>query len=418
MIGSLALASELSSGTAPVQFESLADSLARLPEVIRSIPDIIRNPSQNPMQAAILLGIAVTIVLIVVVSILIAVNRPSPEEEQLLAEDQARAGTAEVTTPPISWLTVAGISILLVAALWVVVGVTTSNGAVCSSCHSNSSHAQAGMGDPHRDVACVACHESGGSVARVTVNVLTRVQHVAAARIHPAGEAGFGQPSASDACARCHDEEITGTFYDRQRGVRISHKEPIAAGAQCIDCHALNAGVVDSTTVGMSPCLRCHNGEVAKAECSVCHVGDPSGAIRSAATTQTMASELVPNPQCNGCHYDMTTCNACHGIAMPHSPAFLQYGHARVAAIDIWNHGRVTVCVKCHYPGHNSCQRYGCHMAQFPSHPSPDWRTVHQQSSWSESSVRCACHDWNQWDHDGMNFCQICHPVKPSTARP
>jgi hypothetical protein len=421
-----------------ITIEPLGKSLARLPDVIRSIPDIIRDPSANPLQAAILLGIGITLVLIVLVSVVLFLVRRSPEEEELLmaaeqgtpvaSADMGVAAEAGAEPEPetreraMSWITVASIVILAVVGVWAVAGVTTSTSDVCASCHASTIHGTIGAaGDPHGHVSCVSCHEGGGAVARATVNVLTRAQHVVLAQIDSSRTAGYGIPVSSDRCAACHRKQIEGTTEVKSRGVRVSHKEPLDAGAQCVDCHVLlKTGVIGAQTVGMAPCLRCHDGETAKVECSTCHVGDPAGAIASAETTEAMATVQVPNPQCDGCHTNMTTCDACHGIRMPHSIAFMMYGHAREAAIDIWNgqRGQNLVCAKCHYPGHNYCVRPGCHIATFPQHPSPAWREAHAHSTWSGSARTCACHDWNEFDHNGMNFCQICHAVKPAGALP
>ena len=402
-------------------FEGLGESLARLPEVIRSIPDILRDPSANPVQAAILLGIVVALVLIVLVSVVLVIMRPSREEEELLREELGEDVEIETVARPISWPTILSVVVLVALAIWVITGVTTSSADVCSSCHRSTAHTSAPPGgDPHASVACVSCHEGGGRVARLTVNLATRVRHVVAARIGVSGGGGYGRPVASDGCANCHRGQIEGVFYNKKQGVRVSHEEPLAAGAQCVDCHTLANGAVSSVTVGMAPCLRCHDGKRAKAECNVCHVGDPSGAIRSSVTTGSMASVLVPNPQCDGCHTDMSSCDACHGISMPHSLEFRAYGHAREAATDIWSNGSAgaETCAKCHYPGHNNCIQDGCHGAPFPSHPSPAWRDLHKLATWSGSQNTCACHEWKPWDHNGMNYCQICHPVKPKGAQP
>jgi hypothetical protein len=199
----------------------------------------------------------------------------------------------------------------------------------------------------------------------------------------------------------------------------MSHKEPQAAGAACVDCHVLTFGVIGPVTAAMTPCLRCHNGTVTSSDCKVCHVGDPGKAIVPSVAPGAMATAQVPNPQCNGCHFDMTKCNACHGISMPHSIEFMAYTHARAGAIDIWFNGGRT-CAKCHYPGHNYCIQPGCH--QFPvasGHPNPAWATLHQGTSWSNGpKSACSCHNWNAQDHGGMIYCQICHPTKPPNAVP
>ncbi|MDR3686229.1 MAG: cytochrome c3 family protein [Coriobacteriia bacterium] len=410
-----------------IHFEGLMQSLTRLPQVLQAIPDVLRDPASNPLQAAILLSMAVVVVLVVLLSVVLIIMRPSREEEEELygAAAAGAAGTAAGTgvdreaSTPMSWLTVTSIIVLVLVAVWVTAGITTASPDVCTSCHFDTKHSAAKVDDPHKSVPCISCHESGGPVARATVNLATRFQHVLFARADSDFAGAYGGPVASDACVRCHASQIAGTFYDRQRAVRMSHKEPIAAGASCVDCHVLTSGVVGATTVGMSPCLRCHNGKQAKAECSVCHIGDPSRAIQPSVAPGAMASVQVPNPQCSGCHKDMTKCNACHGISMPHSEEFKAYGHARAAAINIW-FGNGQQCAKCHYPGHNYCLQEGCHS--FPiaaGHPNPAWATLHQLTPWKNGSqTACSCHKWNPWDHNGMIYCQICHPTKPANAVP
>jgi len=413
-----------------IRFENLSDSLSRLPNVIQSIPDIVRNPAANPLQTAILLGIGLVLALIVVLSVFIVLMRPSEEERRLLdeaqygqpavaplPEEQAAADRAERTQRRMTSLTVTALIILVAAGVWVATGVTTSQSQTCTSCHKTTSHTAATQQDPHATVPCVDCHEGGGSFARISVNVVTRAEHLVLAQVNPSAAKAFGKPIASDACLACHRKQIEQTTYDSQLKVKISHTAPIAAGAQCTDCHVMHGGVVDATTVGMAPCLRCHDGKQASVECSTCHVGDPSAAIRPSVPVDELARVLVPNPQCTGCHIDMTRCNACHGISMPHSQDFKQYGHALPGALDLWDNN-LRVCSKCHYPGHNNCVRDGCHTMAFPAHPSPAWKTLHKYTSWSGSSLTCGCHQWNPYDHNGMNFCQICHPVKPKDARP
>lgn len=430
-----------------ITFESLSSSLSRLPEVIKSIPDLLRDPSANPLQSGILLGIFVTFVLIILVSIVLMAMRPPVDDEEFHESDEEYFdaeedvegdedavegaeedvdGDAEAdlaitpTTAPArsgSRLTVASIALLTLVVVWVVAGISTSTSAVCSSCHADTPHAAAGPKDPHASVSCVDCHEGGGSVARVTVNVATRLQHFILAPSDPKHARGYGKPVASDGCLSCHHDQISGTFNNRTQGVLVSHKEPLAAGAQCVDCHVLASGAVSARTVGMAPCLRCHNGKTAKAGCAVCHTGDPALAIRSTVTSST-ASVLVPNPQCGSCHTDMTKCDACHGVRMPHSVEFQKYGHARPAALEIWTTGSAKSCSKCHYPGHNGCVAPACHLMAFPAHPSPTWRTMHTLSPWSGSATACSCHTWNSWDHNGMTYCEICHPTKPPTAKP
>jgi hypothetical protein len=399
-----------------LQFENLWQSLMRLPQVIKSVPDILRDPASNPLQAAILLGMALAIALILLLSVVLVFVRPSADEEALNGGEGVGGAKAAEPAQPFVWLTVISVIVLVFAAVWVTAGVSTADSSICISCHTTTVHSMSTISDPHKGVECVACHETGGPVAMATVNLGTRLQHIVLAQYRPSLAAGYGRPVASDACAGCHGNQIRGVATNKSRGLRISHKEPLAAGAQCVDCHALTSGVVNYATTGMAPCLRCHDGTTAKAQCSVCHVGEPAAAIRSSVATVSMAAAQVPNPQCNACHVDMRRCNACHGISMPHSVTFMAYGHARAGALDIWDNGGKT-CRKCHYPGHNNCQRSGCHVGPFPSHASPSWKTDHASALWGGGISSCGCHNWNPRDHNGMTFCQICHAVKPPGAR-
>ena len=411
-----------------IEFESVGASLSRIPDVIRSIPDIIRNPAANPIQSAILLAIGLIFVLIVLLTLALLLLRPDrevlfdqelaeeaePPSDEELVEIEATERTERVERR-LSRVSIVSIAIIVVAVVWIATGITTSSPQMCNSCHPVTSHTTAAVKDPHADVSCVDCHESGGTLARLTVNVVARAQHVILARAQSSAAAEFGAPVSSDRCFACHRDQMRATSFDANLGVKVSHKEPLAAGAECVDCHQLKDGVVSSWTVGMSTCLRCHDGKKAKVECKECHVGDPSRAIRPSTSPNKMAGQQVPNPQCNGCHTDMTTCNRCHGISMPHTEAFKFGGHAREAAIDIWN-GKLSICRKCHYPGHRDCLREGCHVGQFPSHPLT-WRRIHALSPWSRWNAGCDCHGWNPYEHNGEFFCQICHAVKPKGAR-
>ncbi len=415
-----------------VQFESVTESLLRLPDVIKSIPDILRNPAANPLQATVLLGIAIMLVLILVLTVLLAFMRPSAEEEALLAggepveetepvseEEAAALERAEKTERRMSALTVTSIIILVAFVVVLVTGVTTADREVCVSCHPSTVHAAAKGEDPHKSTRCVDCHEGGGKLARMSVNLLTRMEHVVFARVNNEAATEYGKPVASDGCYSCHRETVDNLYYNAELKLKVEHSHPVEAGAQCVDCHAISSGTVSAKTVGMSPCLRCHDGTQASAECSVCHDGDPSQAIKPEIGPGEMAARQVPNPQCDGCHKDQSTCFACHGIEMPHSQGFMAYAHAREAAIDIW-YGDGKKCEKCHYVGHNDCVRMGCHSFRIAGgHPNPAWAKMHQATPWNAIAPQtaCSCHNWNPFDHDGMIYCQICHAVKPKGAK-
>ena len=403
-----------------VRFEGIMQSLYRLPEVVRSIPDIVANPAANPLQAALLLAIVLTLILVVLMSVLLVVVRPSRADREMLGIAPVLPAAAEKKFRW-GWVTIVALVVLVVALLWVVTGITSGARDVCTSCHIDTPHSKALSGtDPHAAVPCVSCHETGGPVARTTVNLPIRFEHMVVGRFNAVAARSYGRPIASDSCMRCHAADIKGVIVIKKTGLRMEHEQPLKAGAQCADCHTLNAGVVSLSTAGMTPCLRCHNGTIARADCKVCHIGNPTDAI-VATRPGSMAAVQVPNPQCSSCHTDMTSCNACHGIEMPHSILFKAYGHARPAAINIW-FGNGKQCDKCHYKDHRPCLNAPCHVHSSPiagGHPNPIWAVDHTRTGWDKAwMTACACHQWNPYDHDGMKYCQICHPVKPKGANP
>jgi hypothetical protein len=296
-----------------------------------------------------------------------------------------------------------------VVVLWAVAGWTSADDAVCVSCHPDNPHAAAAASDPHVAVACVACHEPGGAFARVTINATTRFEHFVLGSTDTTAAAAYGRPVSSYACRGCHGSPMNAVTVDETRGVKVSHAEPLAAGAECVDCHVLVSGVLTKRTVGMAPCLRCHTGSKVSVACATCHIGDPALAARATEPTGgTFAKRLVTNPRCGGCHLSQASCDHCHGIRMPHSEVFMAYGHARAAALDIWDNGG-RMCRKCHYEGNRDCGK--CHYS-FPSHPS-DFKSTHTFARWGEE---CGCHGWDARAR-GILFCQVCHPSRPPGAR-
>ena len=92
-------------------FDKVTQSLQRLPQFIQSIPDIVRNPAANPLQAAILLSMAVLVLLVVLLSVVLTIMRPDLEDAELYGEAApGEAGTgarasASLQVRAMSWLT-------------------------------------------------------------------------------------------------------------------------------------------------------------------------------------------------------------------------------------------------------------------------------------------------------------------------
>lgn len=411
------------------------------------ITDTLRNPASNLIAFLLILSVLTIVMLLVIVALLWMFAGSSDDEDEYEDIDAESTETLESPTPagevaPIAveeprleegWETPAPVVpveptleelralrrrrwisavfwALAVVAVWVAGGWVTSTDRICLSCHTSEAvHAarQTGHGDVHASVSCVSCHETASRAAALTVAVPGRAIHFLGGFAKPEMAEDYGTPVAVKNCLACHDRAIEKTVSNSDTGIRVSHKEPLAAGATCIDCHAmrLDLGTVDNVTVGMEPCLRCHDTKQASAECAYCHIGDVSRATasRSPIKAKRHDSEL----DCTGCH-SVKTCDACHGTRMPHSKDFMGSGHAREAVEDIWYNGGKT-CKRCHTDTRRPCTK--CHKGTFPSHGVPTFARDHQVSD--PYGRGCDdCHGYLAWMR-GRNMCANCHEEYP-----
>lgn len=403
-------------------------------EVLTLVGSVMRNPGSNPTAFALVLA-AVTVVLLLVILALI-MFLSSEQDESEIDEAEAAAsdtdiGFADLDTavapvpvpiaPPepidegerlgASRSKRIGSTIIwgaLFLAVWVFAGAMTRVDSVCLSCHTppgiHFAHSMEGVDDPHGGVACVSCHETSNVAASFTTAVPARIFHFAFGSIDSDWSRGYDPIVTNRSCLGCHERDVRETIVNEVRGIRTSHKEPLEASARCTDCHSphLSTGIVDRFTVGMDPCIRCHDGEAAPSECSYCHTKD-RGFISG--------SENPPEPRshasiirCDGCHTEADGCDACHGTKMPHTDLFKAMGHAREATEDLWyNNGQG--CKKCHSDTRNPCFR--CHRAPFPGHPAADMIESHKRVDPFNNSCD-TCHG-PQAIILGRNFCGNCH---------
>lgn len=393
-------------------------------EIWPFIVDTLRNAGNNPRAFALIIGLFSIITLLIVLVIVLVFMSGSDDEDEYETEDgtvveyvpapaavrpvaseqavEEEPGSRRLKRALISFAWGAAFLAVLVAG-----GIVTRQDTMCLTCHQKALvHQQRLMKastDPHKSVKCVECHESANLVVSVTAAVPARAWHFGGAVMSGSFARGYGTPVANAACESCHKAEIIGTLVNKDRGIRISHKEPLEAKALCTDCHALrpNTGVVDRYTVGMDPCLRCHDGKRLSTECTYCHTRDVGYAAASRQVVEAKAHTTVLD--CGGCH-DQRTCDACHGMRMPHSRSFKFGGHARTAVEDIWFNGGKT-CSRCHSATRRPCSK--CHTGQFPSHGT-SFAKSHQTIDPINNGCD-NCHGYNEWLH-GRNFCQNCHP--------
>ncbi|MCL4554236.1 MAG: hypothetical protein M1565_03760 [Actinobacteria bacterium] len=359
-----------------------------------------------------ILGTLLAIILVIAIMFVVG----SPEDEAIDSEHMgidhppleklSEPPDSDVPPPlpprtPKERLAALGITVAVASLVWVIAGYSTSTTWVCASCHTETVHTVSDTAaDPHSGVSCVACHEPGGLLARVSIGLPDRSMHFLSQLAGIPEQYPYGRPTQA-ACLNCHSPDVAGVALDDYRGIRVSHQEPLEAGATCLDCHRLADGSVAAHNAGMSPCLRCHNATIASAACDTCHVGDPAAA---SAPSTANATVQIENLSCGGCHDEERSCDPCHGgFRLPHSREFIMVSHARVAFVDfVENDGRR--CAQCHTETRNPCSQ--CHTPMLGSAHGPGLMQDHQGAT----AAGCdTCHQ--QWAFSQeRDFCaDVCH---------
>lgn len=430
-----------------------------LSSFLQSVREVIADPTSNLVLAVLLLGIASLVLLILVIFVLFLLAGTSEDEEEAegegeegLTEEERAAALLEVETLP-SGATVEGVgettpspeapveaaaetpagvesgqkparkpsrtlAVLgaLVVPVLIVAGIAggyviTAQNRYCESCHANQlakqtavdgvADAHFGLSNAHAKARCVACHE-GDQVTSAFGNSSDRLRHLA---YFVAGRR-TGRNAAVDPrhCLSCHERIETTVILDAKRGVKMSHKEPLAAGANCRECHTDQGHVAGAPSPGMSACLRCHDDSNASASCATCHTREPS--VAASSNRLFAPQRIVSKGDCGGCH-DQKKCDACHGLRMPHDIQFLQYGHSKQAAFD----GK-KLCWRCHTMGDcGRCHQTDPNTANFWGHTSGrDWLTRHQTIVPPGAVAGCGCHGRSPYVKSGQDYCLQCHP--------
>jgi len=171
--------------------------------------------------------------------------------------------------------------------------------------------------------------------------------------------------------------------------------------------------VVSGHNAGMDACLRCHNGEQASADCTMCHDEGVASAAQAQATT--LADVQIPDVSCSGCHDQAEECDWCHGgVRLPHSVEFKMYAHARAGAVDLWYESGKT-CAPCHNASRRPCQQ--CHGVLLGTgHGGGSWMAQTHQTA-AEASCD-SCHGQLAYAAT-RDFCKdVCHTPAAEAASP
>lgn len=382
----------------------------RLPKYLtdlRSLMDtehiirLLQNPRASPNEVAILfgiLGVGILIVLVLMRLLIVSGSQHSSIGARLQGKARGRGWKHVV----IFFEALAILTLFYLIAF----SVATSLPRMCQNCHAMKPSYISWQKSDHKTFRCGLCHQRPGILGffsdklksgRMIVNYLRR---------------SYREPIKTaiedESCFACH-HAIESRVVSRY-SVKVSHKEFLAAGFGCMECHGgvghkRGKGLVGKPT--MDKCILCHDGRKAANRCSFCHLGNKTKRPRMAIAD--FPRVWVSKRDCEGCH-STTKCTQCHGIYMPHPVGFnTGKSHARLAFTN------KSLCWRCHETG--DCLR--CH-SQVGTH-GPKWVAQHGITATPQTCNMC--HHQNNVAHTkdaapSAYFCDNCHAKVPPPRGP
>lgn len=337
-------------------------------------------------------------------------DRESVTRDVVLGEPETEPGAELSSTKRASGFGLGAALVPVAVVLLIVAGVSsyvlTSTDRYCLTCHADvadarmpeSAGATETVDSVHAGVSCVSCHEAPLPTGIID-NVSSRTRHLVGQALGSQSEAA---PIRSDACSTCHSGIRAATLTTEGTGIRVSHAEPLAAGMSCVTCHTdMGHRETSVNKPGMSACIRCHDGAEVSSECTMCHARD----VAEASVDRLVFTpvDLAPASDCSGCH-DQVSCDACHGIRMPHPQAFIDGEHARDAGFD-----KKRLCWRCHTQGQcGKCHQVSAKETGYWGHgPGPEWKNSHGRVP-PGVQAGCGCHGRSPYARAG-NYCAACH---------
>jgi hypothetical protein len=264
----------------------------------------------------------------------------------------------------VRWGVVLLVACFVFAVLEVSFLVVTFTGSGCNNCHIPQAAAEANAKTPHASVACLECHRTSGRLSLPLLNLQAAGNLFAA--LNPWSNSSPSQVHIDQTrCLGCHTN-ILGKNPPQGRDIKMSHKEPVAAGESCLTCHQTETHARDALSRDRDhgSCTGCHDGDKAPNACSVCHVREPSRDKTSLPGTEAVihganwekAHGMGNMNTCTLCHAT-SFCKGCHGIDLPHARVAFPYVHG-TEAIAVGNE----VCTGCH--AEKFCS--SCHQIEMP----------------------------------------------------
>lgn len=348
------------------------------------LPRILNDPRGYPRDAMILAAVAALALIVIVLIIMAFIDaRQAVIRHRALGSPRRRYSRL--------WLIALATFVGGAALVTLLMPAVPRFAGACGSCHATEDARRTWEAGTHRFVSCYGCHAAPG-VLGILESTAQRL-----AEISPAAGANVDSRS----CLACH-QSVLGRLVSGEIVVR--HKDIIASGSECIDCHPA-VGHKDLRTAErpveralMSRCLACHDGQKASAECGTCHRISPSDPDRKA----RLAAVTPAKADCAGCHLGPTAarCDDCHGLDIPHPAGFVRK-HAGLSAKD------PSLCVRCHETAtaEKTCE---CHGEGSQHGAYSEWYPKHSARAATSGPGGCLCHNGRDFA-----FCGKCHDSYP-----
>jgi len=287
---------------------------------------------------------------------------------------------------------------LLAAALMILLSYATTykmqdviGPRLCSSCHQNMTVAQAMLKGNHARFSCETCHgtQGLGLFPKTTVPV------------------GLDKkvPVDREICQGCH--VIENRVVTPHIPIKVPHKEHLAKGLQCVDCHkgvvhgeaAEKRGTEVMVTfknngIRMPTCIKCHLERGVSTKCSWCHLQDLKPGSHN--PREKWVAEGEHGQQALK---DVGVCQMCHS-------------YTKDKAVNMGRKG-----FKAAEFARSNAFCSGCHVIRPPRHVEI-WPIIHKQQAIPQRQACLVCHNEEKPKPDERVvqriYCFKCHRPQDS----
>jgi hypothetical protein len=165
----------------------------------------------------------------------------------------------------------------------------------------------------HAEASCESCHVSPNVFAQAGYRVRMAGEFYLSFVARSRQPKIFGTPT-NDSCLACHNALRT---VSPKGDLQIPHRAHVTVlKMRCVECH--NYVVHEKSPEGkntppMAGCLRCHNGDIAKNNCTACHTKKAAPASHQAPDWAIVHAQRATDPECDSCHkWTKDWCVDCH----------------------------------------------------------------------------------------------------------